>query len=73
MHNELLKLGRVDLVEELTKDFYMSRKGEIPESKKHYYKIPIFNYYQGYLSTAYGATFYEVAQLFEDVPKFTEK
>ena len=47
VHNELLRRGRQDLVEELAKDqWYLDRKGEIPEGKSPFYRIPIFNYHQ---------------------------
>lgn len=47
VHNELLRRGRQDLVEELAKDqWYLDRKNEIPEGKLPYYRLPIFNYHQ---------------------------
>ncbi|KAK9862136.1 hypothetical protein WJX84_008907 [Apatococcus fuscideae] len=74
VHNELLKRGRQDLVEELAKDqWYLDRKGEIPAGKLPYYRIPIFNYHQGYLSVNYSATYYELAQRHPEVPRLTEK
>ncbi len=53
VHNELLRRGRQDLVEELAKDqWYLDRKGEIPAGKLPYYRIPVFNYHQVRLSRA---------------------
>ena len=48
IHNELLKLGRQDLVEVLSSDFFIDRKGEIPKGKKPFYRMPIMSYYKGY-------------------------
>ncbi|KAK9822768.1 hypothetical protein WJX74_006847 [Apatococcus lobatus] len=74
VHNELLRRGRQDLVEELTKDeWYLDRKNEIPEGKLPYYRLPIFNYHQGHLATSFSATYYELAQRHADVPKLTKK
>ncbi|CAK0785174.1 hypothetical protein CVIRNUC_008380 [Coccomyxa viridis] len=74
VHNELLRLGRKDLVEELVAPhWYVDRKGETPPGKKEFYKQPIFNYYQGFLSSPYTATYYTLAQRHPEVPLLTQK
>ncbi|KAK9919027.1 hypothetical protein WJX75_008803 [Coccomyxa subellipsoidea] len=74
VHNELLKLGRKDLVEELTKpQWWVDRKGEIPPGKKEYFQLPIFHYYKGYLSSPYLPTYYELAQRHAEVPRLSGK
>jgi len=47
-------------------------QGEIPEGKAPYFRLPIFNYHDGYLSTSYTATYYELAQRHPEVPRLTE-
>ncbi|KAK9862133.1 hypothetical protein WJX84_005815 [Apatococcus fuscideae] len=74
VHNELLRRGRRDLVEELAKDrWYLDRKDEIPEGKLPYYRLPVFNYHMGNLCTSFSATYYELAQRHPDVPQLTPK
>lgn len=47
-------------------------QGEIPEGKLPYFKLPVFNYHEGYLSTSYNATYYELAQRHPEVPRLTD-
>lgn len=47
-------------------------QGEIPEGKAPYFRLPIFNYHDGYLSTSYNATYYELAQRHSEVPRLTD-
>ena len=49
----------------------LSAQGEIPEGKLPYFRLPIFNYHEGYLSTSYTATYYELAQRHAEVPRLT--
>ena len=42
-------------------------QGEIPEGKAPFFRLPIFNYHGGYLSTSYTATYYELAQRHPEV------
>lgn len=46
-------------------------QGEIPEGKLPYYNLPVFNYYKGYLTTSYNATYYELAQRHAEVPRLS--
>ena len=47
-------------------------QGEIPDGKAPYFRLPVFNYHDGYLSTSYNATYYELAQRHPDVPRLTD-
>ena len=38
--------------------FCCLRQGEIPEGKPPYFRLPIFNYHNGCLSTSHNATYY---------------
>ncbi|KAK9840646.1 hypothetical protein WJX81_006750 [Elliptochloris bilobata] len=74
VHNELLRRGRRDLVEELVRDqWYVDRKGEVPPGAAPYHKLPIFNYHKGFLSTNLNSTYYELAQRHAEVPRMTTK
>ena len=45
--NEMLRRGRRDLVEALAgPEWYLDRKGEIPEGEQPYFRLPILNYHQ---------------------------
>ena len=45
VHNEILR-RRPDLAPVMAAPWYMDRKGEVPEGKKPYFQIPIFNYFR---------------------------
>ena len=47
-------------------------QGEIPEGRAPYFRLPIFNYHDGFLSTSYNATYYELAQRHPEVPRLTD-
>ena len=46
-------------------------QGEIPKGKLPYYNLPVFKYHEGYLSTNYKATYYELALRHPEVPRWT--
>eukprot|EP00884_Botryococcus_braunii_P012120 jgi/Botrbrau1/20909/Bobra.0135s0040.1 len=73
-HNEMLRLGRRDLVEclALRDVWYVDRKGEVPQGEKEFFECPILNYHEGFLSVAFYATYYELAQRHVEVPRLTE-
>ena len=50
----------------------LAAQGEIPDGKLPYFRLPIFNYHEGYLSTSYNATYYELAQRHQEVPRLTD-
>ena len=70
IHNEMLE-RRPDLIDAMRQPFYVDRKGEIPEGKRPYYQLPVFNYHAGYLTTIYARDFIEGAQRFAEVPRLT--
>ncbi len=45
MHNEIVR-RRPDLARVLAGPWFMDRKGEVPEGKKGYFELPVFNYHQ---------------------------
>ena len=45
MHNEVLR-RRPDLARLLAGPWFMDRKGEVPEGKRGFFELPVFNYHQ---------------------------
>lgn len=45
VHNEIVR-RRPDLARLLAGPWFMDRKGEVPEGKKGYFELPVFNYYK---------------------------
>lgn len=68
IHNEMLRRAP-ELVAALTEPIYRDRRGEIPPGRKPYYQLPVFNYYQGYLTTVWQGGFIRSAQRFEELPR----
>ena len=62
-----------DLLWELFQPFATDRRGEIPAGKLPYFEIPVYNYYEGYLSAIYARRYIESARRLEGVPPLTDK
>lgn len=60
---------RPDLVRRLFQPFATDRRGEIPEGKKPYFEIPVFNDHAGHLSAIYARRYIESGQRFADAPR----
>ena len=69
--NEMFK-ERPDLAEALFAPIETDRRGEIPRGQLSYYRMPIFNWYGGRLSTLYTRRYIESARRFSAVPALTE-
>ena len=69
--NEMLKV-RPDLVKVLSETLYRDRRGEIPEGREPWYRLPVFNFRDGRLTTNYVRSTMEKAQRFNDVPRLTD-
>ena len=69
--NEMLEL-RPDLVKVLSETLYRDRRGEIPEGREPWYRLPVFNFRDGRLTTNYVRSTIEKAQRFDDVPRLTD-
>lgn len=70
--NEMRK-RRPDLAELLMEPIATDRRGETPKGMLPYYRIPVFNYFEGYLTSIYQRQYIESAQRFEDAPRLTAK
>ena len=64
---------RPDLVGLLFQPFATDRRGEIPEGKKPWFDMPVFNDYQGYLSAIYSGTYIRSAQRLPEARRLTEQ
>src|SRR4051812_40578224 len=67
IYNEMAT-QRPDLVRHLFKPFATDRRGEVPEGKKPYFEIPVFNDHAGFLSVIYARRYITSARRFPDVP-----
>ena len=72
VYNEMLK-RRPELVAELAAPIYRDRREEIPEGKDPWWQLPIFNFYEDYLTVSAGGTYVRSAQRFEELPRHTEE
>ena len=70
--NEMLR-SDPDLVRLLMRPVYRTRWGEIPEGKKPYSEIPVFNPFKGNVISTYVRSAIRKGQLLDGVPKLTPK
>ena len=68
--NEMLE-RRPDLAAVMFRPFITDRRGEVPEGRKGWFRMPIMNWYEGRLSTIYARRYIESSRRFEDVPPMT--
>ncbi len=57
---------RPDLLRFLFNAFPTDRRGEIPPGKQRFFEIPVFNYFQGFLSAIYARRYITSAQKFAE-------
>src|SRR3954452_22663514 len=62
-----------DLVWRLFQPFATDRRGEIPEGKKPWFDMPVFNDFQGYLSAIYSGTYIRSATRFPEARHPTDE
>ncbi len=72
MYNEMAK-RRPDLVRLLFEPMPTDRRGEIPEGKKPYFEIPVYNDHAGYLSALYSRTYINSGQRFPEVRRLAQE
>lgn len=70
IYNEMLKTNP-ELLYELLRPIATDKRGELTEGSLPYYNIPVFNYYEGSLTTCYAKAFIESAQRFSQAPRLT--
>ncbi len=72
VYNELLR-ANPEFVELLTNPVYRTRWGEVPEGKKPYSEIPVFNPHQGNVITTYVRSAIRKGQKLAGVPRLTDE
>jgi Taurine catabolism dioxygenase TauD, TfdA family len=68
--NEMRK-QRPDLLKLLLQPIATDRRGEVPAGMLPYLLIPVFSFYEGYLTVFYQRQYIDSAQRFEDAPRLT--
>jgi len=71
IYNEMHR-ARPDLLKLLFEAMLTDRRGEIPEGEKPWHEIPVFNWYEGYLSALYARRYIDSARRFSEVPALTD-
>ena len=66
-----MRRRRPDLLRVLMEPIETDRRGEVPENGKPYFKIPVFNYHDGLVSTIYQRQYIESARRFPGVAPLT--
>lgn len=71
LFNEMMA-RRPDLAQELTRDFYFTRHGEIPPGEDPFYRMPVAAFVDGYFSCRGASAHVKKAQGLPGVPPFTQ-
>lgn len=66
-----MRRRRPDLLRVLFEPIETDRRGEALEGQKPYFKIPVFSWHEGLLSTIYQRQYIESSRRFADVPPLT--
>jgi hypothetical protein len=68
LFNELRR-RRPDLARVLFESIETDRRGEVPPGQRPYFRIPVFNWHAGLLTTLYHRAYIESARRFAEVPR----
>jgi hypothetical protein len=63
---------RPDLAKRLFTPFSTDRRGEVPEGKKPFFDIPVFNDHAGYLSVIYAGRYIQSAQRLAEARRLSD-
>ncbi len=63
-----MRRQRPELAALLSRPIHIDRKGEIPEGKGPWYRMPVFNHHAACITTYYARDFFDGAQRHEGVP-----
>ena len=66
-----LRRRRPDLARVLFEPIETDRRGEVPAGRKPFFRIPVFNWHAGLLTTIYHRSYIESARRFAEVPPLT--
>ncbi len=70
LYNEMLARSP-ELTAELFRPIHFDRRGEVPEGAPPWYEMPVFNWYEGNLSTHYVRRYIESIRRLPEVPPLT--
>jgi hypothetical protein len=68
-----MRRRRPDLTKILFEPIETDRRGEMEAGQKHYFRIPVFNWHEGLLSTIYQRQYIESARRLPDVPPLSPR
>ncbi len=71
IYNEMRRVAP-ELVRTLFEPIETDRRGEVDAGSMPYFRIPVFNWYEGLLSTIYQRQYIESARRFPNVPALTQ-
>jgi hypothetical protein len=71
IYNEMRRIAP-ELARTLFEPIETDRRGEVDAGSMPYFRIPVFNWYEGLLSTIYQRQYIESARRFPDVPALTQ-
>jgi hypothetical protein len=66
-----MRLRRPDLLKLLFEPIATDRRGEVADGQLPYFRIPVFNWHQGFLTAIYQRQYIDSAQRFADAPRLT--
>ena len=72
LYNEMLARSP-ELTAELFRPIHFDRRGEVPQGQPPWYEMPVFNWYEGKLSTHYVRRYIQSIRRLPDVPPLTER
>lgn len=67
----VMAIRRPDLVRRLFEPFPTDRRGEVPEGKKPFFEIPVYNDHAGYLSVLYSRPYITSGQRFAEARRLS--
>ena len=71
IYNEILK-RRPEIAAALAEPIYRDRRNEIPEGKGPWFQMPVFNFFQNYLTVSWQGGYIRSAQRFEELPRHSQ-
>jgi hypothetical protein len=66
-----MRRRRPDLLKLLLEPIATDRRGEVADGQLPYFRIPVFNWYRGFLTAIYQRQYFDSAQRFADAPRLT--
>lgn len=71
IYNEMLK-RRPELVAAMAEPIYRDRRNEIPPGKEPWFQMPVFNFFEGFLTVSWQGGYIRSAQRFDELPRHSQ-